>query len=293
MAPVVFQSAPTIEEVVANIRRNTNAVNQLRSNVKVTMDGIPTSVNGTLLVERPDRLRLKVGVLGATILDIGSNSERFWIFNKSSFGGQQPAVYYANHQEYEGSELMQTFNLRPQWIIDAMGLLEFGANEQVQGPFQRDGLLELHTSVPSANGVMNRVIKVDGKTGVVLQQAIYDQQHRLLGWATSSKHRHFPEQNAVLPGHIELNIVDPAGQTVKMAVNVQSHSLNSLYVDPQVTWAMPQPKDVPAFDLTRIDSNSLQGLFSSNQPIQGGAPAPDDQRRRPFQLGRLRGFDLR
>ena len=290
--PPTFHSAPTADQIVEAIQRNTAGVRQLNSNVKVVMDGMPASATGTLLLERPNRLRLKVGVLGMTDsgIDIGSNEERFWIFNKSSFGGSRPAVYFADHQEYANSPMHQTIQLRPQWILDAMGLVEFDPAERVDGPFQKHENLELYTTISTPSGEMHRVLTIDPQTGLVLQQALYDAENRLLGWARSSKHRYFPEQNVSLPQHIQLNMVGPNGQQTKLSVQIQSHTINALYVDPQVTWAMPRPADVPVVDLTRIDPSAFQQ--SVTPPGGVGYEAMEGSRPKPFRLGRLKGFDL-
>lgn len=298
--PTVFQATPGTNELVAAIRGNTESVRQLNSNVKVVMDGMPASASGTLLIERPQNLRLKVGILGMTDtgIDIGSNQDRFWIFNKSSLGGSRPAIYFARHREYEHSAIRQTIQLRPQWLIDAMGLVQFDPSETVESPFQRDGNLELYTTLPTANGNLHRVITVAPRTGIVLQQALYDGNNRLLGWSRSSKHRYFPEHNVSLPQHIELTAVGPDGNNMKLSVQIQSHTINSLYVDPTITWSMPRPADVPQVDLTRVDPAALQQTFSplagpdSHSSSEANQAYPDS-RRKPFRLGRLRGFDLR
>ncbi len=290
--PTALQPAPTADAVVATIRQNTLGVRQLNSNVKVVMDGMPASATGTLLIERPNRLRMKVGVLGMTNsgIDIGSNEERFWIFNKSSFGGSRPTIFFARHQEYANSPMHQTIQLRPQWFMDAMGLVQFDAAEKIEGPFNRNGNLELIATLPTPSGETHRILTIDPKTGVVLQQALYDSKNRLLGWARSSKHRYYEEQNVTLPQHIELNTVGPNGQQTKIAVQIQSSTINALYVDPQITWSMPQPGDVPVVDLTKIDPSSFQ--TSVRPPAGSGYEAIEETRAKPARLGRLQGFNL-
>ena len=290
--PPAFQATPTSDQIVATIQRNTEGVRQLNCNVKVLMDGMPASASGTLLMERPNRLRMKVGVLGMTDsgIDIGSNEERFWIFNKSSFGGSRPAVYYANHQEYANSPLHQTVQLRPQWLFDAMGLVAFDPAERVEGPFQKNGNLELYTTLPTPAGETHRVLTIDPQTGLVLQQALYDSQNRRLGWVRARKHRYFPEHNVSLPQHIELNTIGPNGQPMKLSLQIQSHTINALYVDPQITWSMPRPADVPVVDLTRVDPAVFQQ--SMNPPRDVNYQAAEDSRPQPARLGKLRGFDL-
>lgn len=298
--PEVLPATPGINQLVSTIHRNTEAVRQLNSSVKVVMDGMP-SASGTLLMERPDRLRLKVGILGMTDsgIDIGSNEEVFWFFNKSSFGGSRPTVFFANHHEYNRSAMQQSFQFRPQWLMDAMGLIQFDANETFDGPVQRDGNLELYATAVTQSGKIKRVLTIAPGSGLVLQLAVYDGSNRLLGWARSSKHRYFEEHNVSLPQHIKLTAVGANGQNVNLSVQVQSHSLNSLYVDPAITWAMPQPADVPVVDLARVNPATLQqSLTPGTRPAsyRGGSDEfsnePQASGRRPARLGLLKGFKL-
>ncbi len=291
-APVVFQGVPAADRFLATVRAANSSVEQLECDVKVTMDGLPTGASGTLLVERPRRLRLKVGVLGLTDsgVDIGSNDERFWIFNKSSLGGQTPAIYYATHADYEASALHQTLNLQPQWLIDALGLIDFDQWTDVEGPFQRnDGFLELRVTTPGATGDVHRLLTIDPRRGWIVQQAVYGPGNQLVAWSRSTRFRFYPEHNASLPGNVELNVVGPDRQTTRISVALHSHTINRLYVDPEFTWGMPQPADVPHVDLTRIDPASMT-------PPTTVAPATDDSAMyapRPHRQARLRGFNLR
>lgn len=293
-APQIFppEAVPTNHQLIAAIQKNTAAVKQVNSTVKVVMDGMPASARGTLLMERPNRMRLKVGILGMTDsgIDIGSNEQRFWIFNKSSFGGQQPAVYYANHSDYANSQLSKMLRLQPQWLIDAIGLVEFDPAFEVQGPYQKGKHLELVTTIPSPSGNMRRMLTLDGRTGTILQQAIYDSENQLIAWARSSKHRYFPEHDANLPQHIQLTMVAPDGKETSLSIEMLNYTLNSLYVNPDVTWKMPTPGDVPVIDLTTVDVESFQPL-AQNPGSQNFTPTAD--RPRPFRFGKLKGFDLR
>lgn len=202
----------------------------------------------------------------------------------------RPTVFYAEHQAFANSPLQQAIQLRPSWLFDALGLLEFDPAEQIEGPFQKNDNLELYTSLVTSAGTTHRVLTIDPKTGLVLQQAMYDSQNRRLGWVRASKHQFFPEHNVSLPQSIELYTNGPNGKPTRLSVQIQSHTLNSLYVDPQITWSMPQPADVPIVDLTQVDPAVFQQSMS---PPQGPVSRQvQDDRPRPFRLGKLQGFDL-
>ena len=91
-APVIFETTPASAGLVAAIEANASAVQQMESDIRLSMEGMPAAIRGKLLFASPDNLRLKAGVLGMTDsgIDIGSNRERFWIYNKSCAGGAVP-----------------------------------------------------------------------------------------------------------------------------------------------------------------------------------------------------------
>lgn len=294
-APVVFQGIPESTLLLATIRANSEAVRQLESDVKITMDGMPTGISGTLLVERPNRMRLKAGILGMTNsgIDIGNNEERFWVFNKSSFGGQSPAIYYARHEDFRNSPLRQTFPIQPQWLIDALGLVDVDQLQNVQGPFRRnDGFLELRATSVSSDGTYSRLLTIDPRRGWLVQQAVYDPSNRRIAWSQSTNFRYYPEVNASLPGHVELHFDGPNQQDARLAVTLHSHNINRLYVDPGLTWQMPQPADVPGIDLSRLDAEFMEGMFPVPSSPTGGNTSQLDPPR-PARMGQLRGFNLR
>ncbi|MGI9516100.1 MAG: hypothetical protein ACR2NP_03560 [Pirellulaceae bacterium] len=290
-APVVFEATPSAEQLVANIESNARSVQQLKSSVKVAMDGLPVSATGTLLMERPQRMRLKVGLLNMTDtgVDIGSNEDRFWVFNKSSVGGQEPAIYFARHADYQNSQLRQSLGLEPQWLFDALGLIEFDDSWQVAGPYMVKGFVELHVTSQGPGGIRKRVMTLHPQSGVILQQAVYDAQNRLLAWAKADKHRYYAEHEATLPQYVELNMVDPQGNNTRLAVQLQSHTINSLYVDPELTWKMPAPSDVPVVDLNQVNAQAVQRV----PEIPPGVATATESRRQPYQRPRPQGFDWR
>ena len=63
--------------------------------------------------------------------------------------------------------------------------------------------------------------------------------------AHSRDFRYYPEAQVSLPGHIEMKVVDERQQSTTISLSLQTHILNRLYVDPDVTWRMPTPARRP------------------------------------------------
>ncbi len=259
-APVVFSTAPDLGGLVNAINANTAEVRQLSCDIQIRMDGVPP-LSGTLIVEKPRRMRLKAGLIGISEMgvDVGSNDEEFWVWNKSAFGGQAPAIYFAKHSEFAKSSMRQSIPLEPQWIIDALGLISLEPKGLIQSPLVRaDGRYELRMEMQTRHGPVTKKLVVDSTTGLVLQQAVYDANMRLIAYSNAVEHQYFTEFHASLPRQIKLVVIGPDGRPNSLTVNLAGHEINKLYGDPDRQWTMPQPSDVQWVDLAKTTSLTSQ-----------------------------------
>lgn len=250
-APVVFREMPSRDQLLAHLASQSRQIRQIQSDVRVTMDGMPT-LRGTMAVERPDRLRLTAGLLGVPELgvDVGSNDERFWFWTKVSAPGQEPGIYFANHGEYRNSSLHQLIPIEPGWLIDALGLVDFRPDDRIAGPFSRpDGRFEIRTYRNNGDQQHIRVSVIDPAYGWISQQAMYNGSGRLMAYANSKKYQHYPEYKVNLPSWIELIAYDATGGMLKITVDASPYKLNSIYGDPEKLWSMPNPGNVRLINL--------------------------------------------
>jgi hypothetical protein len=250
--PVVFNTPPAQTDLLAKLNEHASRVKQLQSNVMIELPGSPR-LNGTLLLERPDRLRMKAGVAGMTELgfDIGSNSEVFWLWNKASVPGQPPpAIHYARQSDYHRIQQMAALPLEPQWIIDATGVVEFSPDEVHQGPYTgQDGRMRINTLRRTPDGHVTRVAVIDPKTALIMQQALYDSANRLIGYTNASNFEYFAEQQVSLPRRIEIHLTSQQDEDIKLVINATQFRINSFYGNPDQTWSMPTPDGVPLINL--------------------------------------------
>jgi hypothetical protein len=251
-APIVLKGTPTQAELLNRLNEHAGRVKQLQSMVVLEIPGTPR-LNGNLIMERPDRLRLKAGLGGISELgfDVGSNSELFWLWNKATLPGQPPpAIYYARQADYYRLQQMAALPIDPQWIIDATGLVEFSPTDVHQGPYLgQDGWLRINTIRRTPVGHVTRVSTIDPKTALILQQSLYDSENRLMGYINSSNFEHFAEHHVSLPRRIELHLISREGQEAKLAINASQYQINSFYGNPDQTWSMPTPDGVPLINL--------------------------------------------
>ena len=254
IVPSVFQNTPTKDQLIQTLNAQASAVRQLSTTVKVAMDGMP-KLRGTLQLERPGRLRLKAGLMGVSELgvDVGSNDQRFWVWVRASLPGERPTIYYADHAQWQNSQIQRSLPLDPAWLIDGIGLTEFKPNEIHEGPFvDPDGRLKLITFRQTGSGRQTRVTLIDSRSAQIEQQAVYDANNRLLAYTNSTDYRVNRDTGVSLPHRVEMHVYQDGGQEAKMVVEAGDYSINALYGDPQKMWAMPTPADVPAVNLSEV-----------------------------------------
>ncbi len=222
------------------------------------MNGLPSAISGTMLLESPSRLRLQAGLLGITDLgvDIGSNDELFWIWNKTNLPGKPASILYAQHDQFAQSAAGQQMRLQPKWIIQAFGLITFDSTDTHEGPFAGpNNLLKIRSQVLSDGQPMTRDVLIHPKYGWIERIALYDPSGRLVAYADAKNHRYDEKQQATLPQYIELFVFPESGEKLELTIQVKRLKINQLYVDPDKTWLMPQPSDVPLIDLARVSHN--------------------------------------
>ena len=130
-SPIVFQAAPTLDEIVQAVNRNSEPIQQMQAETaSISVPGLP-SLRANLMLERPRNFRLRAQLLGPE-LDVGSNSELFWFWAKQN---PRPAVYFARHDQFAQSQLRQQLPIDPVWMMEALGIVTLDESMRVEGPF--------------------------------------------------------------------------------------------------------------------------------------------------------------
>jgi hypothetical protein len=297
LPPAAFQQTPTLAEVIAAVNRNTSAARQLKSDtVTLRIDGtdmltkaIPP-LRGNLAWEAPLRFRMTASLssLTGTEVDIGSNDELFWIWSRwiQPPPGHPPAIFFARHSEFEHSPLRHLAPIEPRQIVDALGLTTLPPDAQYEGPTPRgNGLVELRVTTSSPRGPVSRVLLVHEQYGWVEQQHLFDADGQRIASMIGSRHRYYPEQQVVLPLHIEIKLANPE---ITLVIDVADYELNRLTGDPRQLWSMPQMPGYQALDMARPPEQQLLDLPTSAagsgypnlppppgmEPLQGAFPPP-------------------
>ena len=273
LPPKLIQAETTLGTLVEAINSNTQNVQQLDANVKVTLDGLPGAIKGTLLMEQPRKMKLSAGVFGINDLgvEIGSNELYFWIWTKTIMPGQQPQILFAEHEKFSQTAAGQQLGIQPKWIIEALGLVTFNESDQHEGPFPReDKRLVIRSHIRANGDAIIRDVVINPTFGWIEQVAFYSPSGQRLAYANALEHKYFPEYQAVIPRYVELHVTPPNREQMKLSIMLNTIKLNSLFVADE-TFELPRPVGVQLIDLSTFSPNGElpNGNSTSGFPADG------------------------
>lgn len=245
--PILFQQAPTLDQLLTAVNRNTDAVDSYRTvDARMAVTGMPAQASVDLSYERPRRLRLRAGTgFTGQVLDLGSNDELFWFWTSMN---PQPGLFFARHDQFALSPNRNLIPIEPLWIIDAMGLPHFEPSHRHDGPYPKgNDLVEVRSRIPTAEGESRKITLLHQQYAWVMQQQVYDPRGRLIASAQATNHEYFPHAAAALPRKVAIEL--PAAQ-LSFTVETQGYSVNLSSGDGS-EFALPQEQfpNVPLVDL--------------------------------------------
>lgn len=262
----------SLEQVMAAVNQNAARVQSLQTNnATITVPGMPgiPLLRGNIAVERPNRVRLQASTaLTGPEVDLGSNDELFWFWVRRN---NPPALYFSRHDQYAGSAAQQVLPIDPQWLLDALGLAQFSASDQHEGPLPHgNGTLEIRSVVQSRAGTLTKSTVIDAKRAWVLEQHIYNSSGTLLASAIARSHRYYPEWGASLPQVLEIRL--PAAQ-LALSMDLGTVYVNQLANNPTL-WSMPVLSGYPQVDLGSAPPGAVPAVGSVSNRGQSSYAAP-------------------
>jgi hypothetical protein len=273
--PRTLPAAPTLEQVVQVVNSNSGQIHSFSTDQAVlSVAGMP-SLRANIAFERPKRLRLRAGLgFGGTELDVGSNDELFWMWIK-----RQPPLYYCRHDQFATSPARRMLPIEPGWLIEAMGITELdpAALDQDLNVLP-GGRLEISTVRQTVDGPARKLTLVDGATGVVLEQSLFDARGRLVARATASRHRRDQLSDRIMPRVVAIEC--PRAQ-FSLQLDLGNVEINRPLENPGELWTMPTLADCPMVDV----GNPNFQLPPVAPPPPATAPPTLSHRPRPLRRG--------
>jgi hypothetical protein len=232
--PRALPPSPSLDQVVDIVNNNSSRVSSISApRATLTIPGYP-SLNANLNFQRPKALRLVAQKFMGTELDLGSNDELFWFWVRRA---QPPALYFCRHDQFAQSAARQMMPVEPEWLIEAVGLINFDRTSQIEGPTPvGSGRVEIRTRSVTSSGPRSRIVIIDESRGVVLENHIYDAQGVRLASAILTNHKHDPATGVKLPQNVEIQL-PPANMS--MSLELGEVTINQLPLPPDQLFTKP------------------------------------------------------
>ena len=156
------------------------------------------------------------------------------------------------HDAFATSPVGRVFPVRPEWLVEAIGLVYLDPQAPHVGPIRRpDGRLEIHTPVSTAAGQNTKVLVLDGRSGLIYEQHLLDERGQRIASASGARHFRDPLTGLVLPRETTLTWTAMA---LSLKVELNEVQVNPLQISAE-QWTKPQYPGYPETDVT-----SLTGL---------------------------------
>lgn len=248
--PCVLSADASKEEVVAYLNENTQKLTSWKTD-KATIStrgkaGIPVRVGATVAVESPRNFRLIAHSPIGNEVDLGSNQEHFWFWNKHN---EEKYVFRARHDEESGGKRRFPIPFQPDWIIESLGVIDIDPEEvTMQAGQPGSNTVFLMADRVSPQGFkIRKVIAVNTCLGVIREHALYDARGQLIAKAVLSGHYRDTKSEAILPRQIDLEW--PQAQ-LAMTMNLADIEVNPARIPTEI-WTVPHISGYKVFDLTQ------------------------------------------
>lgn len=246
-APEVLIGGSSLDQVIAAVNQNASRIASYQTNnASITVPGMPgiPLLRGNIAAQQPGRVRLQASTaLTGPEVDLGANDELFWFWVKRN---EPPALYFSRHDQFANSAAKQIMPIEPQWLLDALGMMQFSPNDQHQGPFSYgNDAVEIKSIIQTRSGPMSRITIIDARRAWVLEQHVYDATGTLVASTRASDYRYHPGVGVSLPQDVELRV--PAAQ-LSLSIDVGTVQINSLADNPAL-WSLPVMSGYPQIDL--------------------------------------------
>jgi hypothetical protein len=131
-APRLTAETPDRATLVAYLNRNASLVQsiQCRSldlDCRQRLQSV--GLEGWMVCQKPRNFRMGAKVLGKEQVDMGSNGQEFWYWIGRA---DPPYLFHCSHADLARGNVAMPFPFQPDWIVEALGVAEYGPPENFQ-----------------------------------------------------------------------------------------------------------------------------------------------------------------
>jgi hypothetical protein len=263
---------PTAHELVAYLNANAGRLRSLDSHdldLDVQAGKQSFGLRGTLLCQKPKNFRLqaKMPALSKTVADFGSNDQEFWYWIEQD---RPPFLYHCAYADLERGNVVLPFPLRPDWVLEALGLgapAPVGTPEQEQArgrtltvrmrPDKRHVDLIERTTSPQGQPVVKLTVfnnfNAEGTTPQVAEYLLYDAQNQQqpLCRARVEKVHYDAASQAVVPEKMRIEWPSQQLALTLTLGEIQVNNPKTDYAFNKKLFTRPQLRGVREHDLAR------------------------------------------
>ncbi len=298
------------QQVVALLNRNITGdpeegggVESWRStNVSFKIGGIPVPASGQIHVQAPKNFRILVShpIAGTEELDVGSNHEEFWIWQKEM---NPPYILTAHHEDLPLALQYFRVPFQPDWLMEVLGVIPLNPEDLELHWLPDRPQLELaaYRLAPDGSRV-RRVIRVDTQRGLITEHILWGPDGRMIANAKLDGYQPDPQTGVMLPRVIRVQWPD-AQLDLKMTLKDLEVNPSQL---PEFVWTVPQKNgfrtlDMGAWARRQQSGNEIQYAEhevtpAPRQPIpslEGALPFPNRLKEAPYAAGVDRALPTR
>ena len=261
--PFTHDPQPTLEQITSGVNRNSQTIqNFTTENASISVPGAVIPLHSRLTFERPKRLRIQgaVSSLGNQEFDFGSNDVLFWLWMRKNAG----EMWYCRHDQYPTCPVRSAIPIDPDWLIEALGMVEFKPTDQHFGPTRlNDGNWEIVSHCQTLSGQYIKRTVIDAKIGWVVRQELYTPQNSLIASAEATDLR-FDRGTGIY--YVKRVSVQCQGMEGKMTIDLGSPTFNSSALFSASMFEMPMFEGYRAVDLCGPEFMEHRGVIM--QPTQ-------------------------
>jgi hypothetical protein len=150
---------PTATALVDYLNRNAQRVQSIEVqelDLDCKQKTQSVGLRGKLVCQKPRNFRLGASVVGSQAVDLGSNDQEFWFWISKA---DPPYLFHCKYADYARGGVRMPFPFQPEWIIEALGMGEYGPAENYELKVQPNAFV-LSQWTRSAQGQQVRKVTV-------------------------------------------------------------------------------------------------------------------------------------
>lgn len=234
---------------------------------------MPRLNEGVLACSKPRNFRLMAGhmLTSGSEVDVGSNSNEFWMYVKRP----EQTFVYCNYEDFTQGRANLPIPFEPDWVLEVIGMNTYddASNYEIDVN-QKDRVYTLSFDSRTAKGEPIRKVivfagdRAGGEKPQVLRHAVYSQQGELMAWANVKQVRTIPVNGSSVQVPTRVTMEWPP-QQFKMDLTLGRVQLNKPMNEKQFDYFYTRPNIAGANPINLANTEFRPSSYRGQQPSAG------------------------